>query len=368
MEGTDFALICPVPRTPGRTLTPFPMPVDHARMNGDGRTRNMLTITKSFPGVALAAGLAVVALFLGRLAPVIGGPVFGIVIGVVLAATLGRHLARSLPGVAFASTQILQCSIVLLGATLNLGDVMRASSGSLPVMLGTLAVCLGLAALVGPRLGLDRALQTLIGVGTAICGASAIAAVSAVTDATDGDIAYAISTIFVYNIAAVLVFPAVGHALSLSQSAFALWAGTAINDTSSVVAASFAYGPTAGDEAVIVKLTRTLLIVPIVVVLAVRRSRTQRNSGIPWRTLFPAFIGWFIAAVGLNTAGIIPPGAHAGLSSLALFLIIVALVAVGLRSNFEQMRRTGVRPLLFGGLLWVVVSLSSLTLQHLFGR
>jgi uncharacterized integral membrane protein (TIGR00698 family) len=235
-------------------------------------------------------------------------------------------------------------------------------------MLGTLGICLGVAVLLGPRLGLDRALQTLIGVGTAICGASAIAAVSGVIEASEGDIAYAISTIFVYNIAAVVVFPAVGHALSLSQSAFALWAGTAINDTSSVLAAGFAYGSAAGNEAVIVKLTRTLLIVPIVVALAIRGSRANRSRGVPWRRVFPAFIGGFVAAVALNAVGVIPRGAHVAIANVALFLIVVALAAVGLRSDFEAMRRTGMRPLFFGGILWVVVSTSSLAIAHIAGK
>jgi uncharacterized integral membrane protein (TIGR00698 family) len=322
------------------------------------------------PGLAVCTGIAVAAATLGHFVPLVGGPVFGIVFGVILAGLLPRRASdRFAAGVTFASKNVLQASIVLLGATLDVGEISRTSAGSLPVMLGTFTVGLIAAAVFGRLLKLDSALRTLIGVGTAICGASAIAAVSGVIAAGESDVAYAISTVFLFNIVAVLVFPAIGHALALSQHAFALWAGTAINDTSSVVAAGFAYGPGAANQAIIVKLTRTLLIVPTVVVLALRSLRDKQNSaGIAWRSIFPLFVLWFVVAALLNTIGAIPSAAHAAISLAALFLIVVALVAVGLLSDFAQMRKAGLRPILFGAILWVLVSLSSLALQRYTGQ
>lgn len=320
-------------------------------------------------GLIASIGLAMLASGLGHFVPLVGVPVFGILLGVLCAAFLpAGAIAQLRPGIAFSSKTILQLSIVLLGATLDVGEISRTSAGSLPVMLGTLALCLVAAALVGVFTRVDGALRVLIGVGTAICGASAIAAVSGVIAAGESDIAYAISTVFLFNIAAVLVFPPLGHALGLSQHAFALWAGTAINDTSSVVAAGYAYGPAAANEAIVVKLTRTLLIVPIVVGLALRNVRKKDGGGIPWRGVIPLFIAWFVLAALLNTLGAIPAAAHGALAAVALFLIVAALAAVGLSSDFRKMRDAGTRPILFGAILWLLVAASSLALQRASGQ
>jgi uncharacterized integral membrane protein (TIGR00698 family) len=193
-------------------------------------------------------------------------------------------------------------------------------------MLGTLGVCLLLAWLVGRRLGVPRDLRTLIGVGTGICGASAIAAATPAMRAKSNDVAYAISTIFLFNVAAVLIFPPLGHALGLSEHAFGLFAGTAVNDTSSVVAAAGAYGPGAASYAVVVKLVRTLMIIPVVLVLS---AMTGRRSEVPrWRqavSLVPWVLVAFLAVAGLRTAGLMPAAAQAPLHQLALLLIAVAL-------------------------------------------
>ncbi len=212
-------------------------------------------------------------------------------------------------------------------------------------------------------------LQRLVGIGTAICGASAIAAVATVIEPAESEIALAIAVVFFYNIVAVLIFPPLGHLMHLTQDAFGLWAGTAINDTSSVVAAGYAYGREAGDHATIVKLTRATLILPIVGVLAVLRARAQRagSARVPWRRIIPWFIVWFLAAALVNTTGIIPAGWHAPIGILAAFLISAALAAIGLQTQLAKLLRTGARPLAFGFVLWVAVALSSLALQRLTG-
>ena len=193
------------------------------------------------PGLALAVAVAAVATVVGQHVPLVGSAVPGAVIGAIFALVI-KPGARLAPGIKYASTFLLQCSVVLLGTQLSIAEAARVGVASLPVMLGTLAVCLSAAWLYGRLLGIPRDLRTLIGVGTGICGGSAIAAVSPVIEAASTDVAYAISTIFLFNIAAVLVFPLVGHAIGMSQQSFGLFAGTAVNDTSSVVATATTYG------------------------------------------------------------------------------------------------------------------------------
>lgn len=317
------------------------------------------------PGLILCLLIATLAYGLGHLFPIVGGPVFGIMLGVAvaLARKPGSLFAA---GIKFASKQLLQISIVLLGFNLQLQEVVGGGLRSLPVMLGTLVIVLSAAYFAGKLLGLDRDLRRLLGIGTAICGGSAIAALSSVIDVNETDVAYAISTVFLFNVAAVLTFPAIGHALALSQHAFGLWAGTAINDTSSVVAAGFVYGHEAGTQAVIVKLTRTTLIVPIVVFYAGKRLWHARSNGerVDWSAIVPWFILWFLAAAVLNTLGAVPPALQAACSQAALFLIVVALTGVGLSSNVPAIRAAGVRPLLLGLVLWVLIAVSSLAIAR----
>src|SRR5215207_4225972 len=309
------------------------------------------------PGLLVVLGLAAAAVPLGRLVPVVGGPVFGIVLG-VLAGLLLRPLRadRCRPGYAFASKGLLQLSIVVLGTGLSLQQVVRVGGSSLPVMLGTLTVALGGASLFGRLLGVRGDTQTLIGVGTAICGASAIAAATAAIGAKRSSVAYALATIFTFNVAAVLLFPPLGHLLGLSAESFGLWAGTAINDTSSVVAAGYVYSQEAGDQALVVKLTRSLMLVPIVLGLVILKSRREARitaatsagvrQGLPWRRMVPLFLIGFIAAAGLRSAGLVPDGWQDNLSLLGTFLITSALVAIGLSLRPAELRAAGFRPVL----------------------
>ena len=319
---------------------------------------------KRFPGILLCIAIAIVGYFLGRLLPIVGGPVFGIILGMLIA-TIRRPAAVFQSGIKFSSKVVLQVSIVLFGATFNLHEVVGTGLWSLPVMLGTLAITLVAAYVIGRMLNTSWILRTLIGVGTAICGASAIAAISGVIDAENPELAYAISTVFLFNIVAVLLFPSIGHLMHLSQQAFGLWAGTAINDTSSVVAAGFAYGHEAAAQAVIVKLTRTTLIIPIVIAFGVNRVLREKRSGsIDWVAIIPWFILWFVAASAANSAGLIPQTWHGGLTTSAVFLIVVALAGVGLCADFKKMRETGPKPLLLGLLLWVIIASSSLAIAR----
>ncbi len=340
------------------------------------------------PGLALALGVAAVATVVGEYVPLVGSAVPGAVIGAVIALTR-RPGARLAPGLAYASTFVLQCSVVLLGAQLSIAEAARVGLSSLPVMLGSLAVCLAAAWLYGRLLGVPRDLGTLIGVGTGICGGSAIAAVSPVIEAASTDVAYAISTIFLFNIAAVLTFPLLGHILGMSQQSFGLFAGTAVNDTSSVVATAATYGAAATSHAVVVKLVRTLMIIPICLVLAALTARRARTATAPAgatattpRTpapgparmsprrvlrLVPWFLIGFVVVAAVNSAGIIPAAAHGPLQHVSVFLVAVALSAIGLSTNVAALRAAGPKPLLLGALLWITVAAASLALQALTG-
>jgi uncharacterized integral membrane protein (TIGR00698 family) len=333
------------------------------------------------PGLGIAVAVAVVATVIGKNVPVVGSAVPGAVLGAVLAIVF-RPGKRFAAGLRWASSFVLQCSVVILGTQLSIDAAARAGLASLPVMLGTLAVCLAAAYVYGRALGVVGDLRTLIGVGTGICGASAIAAVSPVIEAAGTDIGYAVSTIFLFNIAAVLTFPLLGHALGMSQHAFGLFAGTAVNDTSSVVATATTYGSAATSYAVVVKLVRTLMIIPICVALAwltdrkaaagasgagAARVAGRRMSPRRALRLVPWFLIGFVVAALVNTAGLVPSGAHGALSDVSLFLVAVALSAIGLSTDVRALRRAGAKPLLLGLLLWITVAGASLGLQALTG-
>jgi uncharacterized integral membrane protein (TIGR00698 family) len=321
------------------------------------------------PGVALAFVMAALATYLARFAPILGAPVIAILLGVLLRSFVAMPPVLQ-PGIAYAARKILQGAIVVSGFGISLAAVYRTGLGTLPITLGTIALALGLAPFAGRALGLDVKLRELVAVGTAICGASAIAAVSSVIEPSEAEAALAIATIFLYNIIAVLVFPLLGHALNMSQAQFGTWAGTAINDTSSVVAAGFAYGHEAGEHATIVKLTRATLILPIVGAMALWRARLERAAGkpIPWKKIVPWFILWFLAAALVDTLGLVPANWHAAIADLSTFAISVALAAIGLQTAIVRLFGAGSRPLALGFILWVAVALSSLGIQHLTGR
>jgi uncharacterized integral membrane protein (TIGR00698 family) len=324
---------------------------------------------KTGPGVLLAASLAAIATYLARFVPILGAPVIAILLGVAIASVV-KLPERFAPGVTYAARKILQAAIVVSGFGISLSSIYRTGIGTLPLTLATIAIALALAPLVGRLLRLDVHVRELVGVGTAICGASAIAAVSSVIEPTEAEASLAIATIFFFNIAAVLTFPPLGHALHLSQTQFGVWAGTAINDTSSVVAAGFAYGHAAGREATIVKLTRATLILPIVGAMALWRARSERAAGkpIPWGRIVPWFILWFLAAALVETSGFVPATWHEPIAEISTFLISIALAAIGLRTALGRLFRTGVRPLALGFILWIAVAVSSLGIQHLLAR
>jgi uncharacterized integral membrane protein (TIGR00698 family) len=348
---------------------------DHSVDTTRRRPGRAKQFTEALPGLGASLLLALVAGGLGHFAPVVSAPVIAVIGGVLLSVL--RSPAPSLrPGLAVSSRGVLQGSVVVLGTALSFREVVVTGAGSLPVMLGTLAVALIGATVIGRALSVGHDLRTLIGVGTGICGASAIAATDAVIEADQADVSYSIATIFTFNVIAVLTFPSIGHALHLSPHAFGLLAGTAVNDMSSVVAASSIFGHGASSTAVVVKLTRTLMIVPITICLALWRTRRggtadgrvgHRSVQAHIRAVVPGFVIWFLLAVTVNSLGLIPGWWHRWLIDLAQGMIVMALAGIGLSTRARDIQGAGRRPLALGGLLWVLVAGTSLGLQSAMG-
>jgi uncharacterized integral membrane protein (TIGR00698 family) len=325
----------------------------------------MVVDMRLLPGLGVAVSIGVVAHLLGVAVPVAGAPVTALVLGIATRAGLDRyrHGEGIAAGAGFAARYLLQGSIVLLGLGLSAGSALHAGLASLPVMLVTVLLCLAAAWGLGRLLRVPDPLRTMVGVGTAICGASAIAAVAPVLAATEVETAYAVATIVVYNVTAAVLLPPVGHLLGLGQHAFGLWAGTAVNDTSSVVATAYGYGPAAGRYAIVVKLTRALMILPVVLGLVALGRR--RGGRLAKARLFPTFLVLFVLAVLANSVGAVPGRWQPALHLTAGVAIGVALAGVGLGTRLRAVRAVGLRPLALGGLLSLVVALSSLGLQAL---
>jgi uncharacterized integral membrane protein (TIGR00698 family) len=320
-------------------------------------------------GIGLCILIAALALGCAEFAPLVGAPIFAIAIGVLAANAAPSIIQQKSLKISDTSKQALKTGIVLLGASLNLSDIVHTGLGSLPLLGVTMASGLICALVLGKMMGIDWRMRCLIGIGTTVCGGSAIAALSPVIRAKAEEIAYAITVVFFFNMLAVFTFPALGHLLGLSDNGFGVWAGTAVNDTSAVVAAGFAFSQAAGTTATIVKLTRTTLIIPLVLAFGLALPLFGLDEGAGTQSLakrvyaaVPTFIILFVLAATANTFGLI--GSHAADVQLAGRLVmVVALAAVGLQGNWRAFVGAGSKPLVLGMVTWFVVAASSLAVQ-----
>lgn len=332
-----------------------------------------------WPGIGLCLVIALASYYLGRVLPVVGAPVLAMLIGLGIGTKLDpASLVR--PGTRLVAKKVLQLAVVLLGFGLNLGVVFETGKQSLPIILATILTALLIAYLVAKWLGIPGRVATLVGVGSSICGGSAIAATAPVIAADDEEVAQAISVIFFFNVLAAVVFPLLGRWLGLQSvtgESFGIFAGTAINDTSSVTAAASTWdslydlGSQTLDKAVTVKLTRTLAIIPITMGLAyLEMNRHPKEGQAVKRAPFPTFILYFIGASFLTTLAPalgLPVVYLASLKGLSKGLIILAMAAIGLNSDVSLLLKTGRKPLLLGFLCWGGITLVSLTLQWFLG-
>ena len=338
---------------------------------------------KNYTGILVCFGIAVLAWLLGKAFPIIGGPVLSILFGMLIA-LFWSDKGKAAAGIKWTSKIILQTAVVLLGFGLNLGVIFETGKQSLPIIVCTISISLLLAWALHKALRVPSDTAILVGVGSSICGGSAIAATAPVIGADDNEVAQSISVIFFFNVLAAIFFPMLGSAIGFDTSAgdaFGIFAGTAINDTSSVTAAASTWdsmwnlGSETLHKAVTVKLTRTLAIIPITLMLAVARAKKSakdsgKAEGFSLKRAFPMFILYFVIASVITTVCIqagMDADVFAPLKDLSKFFIIMAMAAIGLNSNVVQLVKSGGRPLLLGGCCWIGITAVSLVMQHVMG-
>ena len=330
----------------------------------------MSFIQKNVKGILLCLVLAIPCWFLGQAVPVVGGPVFGILAGMLITLLL-KDKTQFQSGITFVSKKVLQYAVILLGFGLNLSVILETGKQSLPIILATISTSLIIAYVLHRIMHVPGKISTLVGVGSSICGGSAIAATAPVIDADDEEVAQAISVIFFFNMLAALFFPALGALLGF-------FAGTAVNDTSSVTAAAstwdslYQLGTQTLDKAVTVKLTRTLAIIPITLVLALVRTKKAGSEGkkVEFKKIFPMFILYFVLASVITTIATslgVSASVFSPLKTLSKFFIVLAMCAVGLNTNIVKLIKTGGKPLALGFCCWVGIASMSLLMQHVLG-
>lgn len=340
-------------------------------------------IKKNAPGLLLCIVISIPSWFLGKQFPIVGGAVIAIISGMVITLFLKKKDNLS-SGIKFTSKKILQWAVVLLGFGLDLGVVLQTGKQSLPIIVCTITISLVIAYALHKLMHIPSKISTLVGVGSSICGGSAIAATAPVIDADDEEVAQAISVIFFFNVLAAIIFPTFGALIGFdttSGEAFGIFAGTAVNDTSSVTAAASTWdsmwnlGSSTLDKAVTVKLTRTLAIIPITLVLAFIRIRKEKKAGqegkkVSFKSIFPMFILYFIAASLITTVSVhfgVSAGVFMPLKELSKFFIVMAMSAIGLNTNIVELVKTGGKPIVMGACCWVGITGMSLLLQQLLG-
>ncbi len=343
----------------------------------------MKKILNYIPGILISLVIAAISVFLEGLLPVhlIGGAVIAMFIGIIINYfwTPNEELAV---GLKFTSKKILKFAIILLGASLNITVILNIGKMSLLVMLFTLLTCFGGGYFIGRALGLNWKLSNLISAGTGICGGSAIAAIAPTIDAKDSDIAYAMSATFLFDMAMIILFPIVGNAMGLTDIAYGLWTGTAVNDTSSVVAAGYGYSEGAGDFATMVKLTRTLVIIPTVIIFALVNIRLKKkasaengeaselHANVSFTKIIPWFILGFVGLAIVNSIFGFPEAVSSCAKEISKFLMVAALAAIGLNTSFRDMKSAGIRPMIHGFIisaLVVIVAIGVEYVMYIFG-
>ena len=336
---------------------------------------------KFLSGITLSVIIAAVAVFIENLLPIhlIGGAVIAMFIGMFVNHFIGKNSFFA-SGIKFTSKKILKFAIILLGLSLNINTILHVGKMSLVVMLFTLATCFGGGYFIGKALGLNWKLSNLISAGTGICGGSAIAAIAPTIDADDSDVAYAMSATFLFDMAMIVLFPIMGRAIGMSAEAFGIWAGTAVNDTSSVVATGYAFSEAAGDFATMVKLTRTLSIIPTVLTFALIQMNLKKKEAIKcggnekeiktnfsFFKIFPWFILGFLAMSIVASVFTIPTEIVATTKSVSKFLMVCALAAIGLNTSFKDMKKSGIKPMIHGFIISALVVIVALVVEIALG-
>ena len=326
-------------------------------------------------GIAICFGVAAGAVWLERLIPgeLLGASIIALFAGTILNSFF--HPAWMKPALKFVSKKILKGAIILLGASLSVSTIMSVGKMTFFVMIFTFAMCFGAGNLLRRFFGLNWKLSNLISAGTGICGGSAVAAIAPVIDADDKDIAFAMSSTFLFDMVMIALYPLMGKALGMSDIAYGIWAGTSVNDTASVVASGYAFSEAAGDFATMVKLTRTIAIIPTVLVFAWVGTRAKQkemkaaNNGgkVNLMKIIPWFIGGFLALAVLNSTGCIPAEVSAVIKTASKFLMVTALAAIGLGTSITDFKKAGLAPMFYGIAIDTLVTLTALAVIWCMG-
>lgn len=326
-------------------------------------------------GVAICMAVAVLSIMIEKLIPgeILGSSIIALFMGTIINSFFHPDWIK--PALKFTSKRILKAAIILLGASLSIGTIMNVGKMTFFVMLFTFAMCFGGGYFVRKIFGLNWKLSNLISAGTGICGGSAIAAIAPVIDADDKDIAFALSSTFLFDMVMIALYPIMGRALGMTDIAYGIWAGTSVNDTASVIASGYAFSEVAGDFATMVKLTRTIAIIPTVLVFAYIGTRMKKKElqtagdggKVNILKIVPWFIGGFLILAILNSVGLIPADWSAFMKGASKFLMVTALAAIGLETSIADFKKAGLSPMFYGITIDTLVTLTALAVIWCMG-
>ncbi|MEH7381206.1 putative sulfate exporter family transporter [Bacillus sp. JJ1533] len=322
--------------------------------------------SQNLPGISLTFVIGLIAHSLGKDFPLIGGAVIAIVIGVLMRQFLVVP-EEFYPGIGFTLKKLLKLAIILLGFSFSFSEIFQLGINTAIIVLVAVSLGIGLTYFIGRLFKLKGNIPLLISLGTGICGATAIATTGPILKAKDEDIVYAINTIFAFNVLAVLIYPIIGHLLSMPDSMFGAWAGIAIHDTSSVVAAGYSYSTEAGDASVVIKLIRTLMLVPVAVLLSIfisikNKTANSNQKKVKMSSVFPFFILFFAGAAAINTTFPLPSIFIEPTTFIAKFFILMVMASVGLGTDLKKIKSVGIRPLMVGLISSIIMGAISLLL------
>ena len=339
----------------------------------------MQTKTKDYGmfilGIAICFAVAGLSVFVEKLSPgeLLGASIIALFMGTIINSFF--HPSWMKPALKFTSKKVLKGAIILLGASLSVNTILSVGKMTFFVMIFTFAMCFGGGYFIRKLFGLNWKLSNLISAGTGICGGSAVAAIAPVIDADDKDIAFAMSSTFLFDMVMIALYPIMGKALGMSDIAYGIWAGTSVNDTASVVASGYAFSEAAGDFATMVKLTRTIAIIPTVLVFAYIGTRIKQkemqaaNNGqkVNLMKVIPWFIGGFLLLAILNSAHCIPVAVSGIMKSTSKFLMVSALAAIGLGTSITDFKKAGLAPMFYGITIDTLVTLTALVVIWCMG-
>lgn len=327
----------------------------------------MKKVSTKTKGIVLAGIIASIAYLIDSFLPtgLVGGTLIALILGMLLNPIFSNN-SKVDEGLQWTSKNILRAGIILAGVSLSFSQVFQAGKYAIILMLFTLTTAFGVGYLCKKVFKINWKLASLLSISTAICGGTAVATLGPTIKAKHRDIAYAISATFIFDLFTVIAFPWIGQLLNMTDTSYGLWIGTAVNDTSSVVAAGYAFSDVAGSLATIVKLTRTLFIVPIVLIFSwiyARKETTSPTDRVNIKQIFPWFIGGFLIVVAINSTGIIPSSMVNQLSFLSKFFLSMALAAIGLRTSIKEVAGVGITPMIAGVIIDTSVVIVSFLAQ-----